>query len=140
MPGVKWILAIVLVAACRRSAEPPTTTTTTIEHVAPLDAEPEEDEEMVLPPDREQEHPERDAFERGESLFEQGRYAEAAEAFLEAWHGAPMPQFLYNAATCYRLIGDGPQAITYYEAYLRADPDAPNKVKVEAIIQQLSGP
>lgn len=46
----------------------------------------------------------------------------------------------YNAATAYRLLGDGPQAVRYYELYLREQPDAKNRARVEAYIQQLTAP
>ncbi|RMH39500.1 MAG: PEGA domain-containing protein [Deltaproteobacteria bacterium] len=68
----------------------------------------------------------RTAFDKGQSLYEQGDFAGAAAAFLEAYEARNFPAFLYNAALSYQKGKEFENAITYYERYLTEQRDVPD--------------
>lgn len=59
------------------------------------------------------------AFERGQKLYFEGRYGEAAAAFTEAQRLAPHPSALFNIGRCHENLGNVGQAIENYETALR---------------------
>jgi tetratricopeptide (TPR) repeat protein len=63
------------------------------------------------------------AIERAEEAFEAGRYAEAADAFGEAFAADPEPKFVYAQAQAERLGGDCARAIEHYDRFLALDPE-----------------
>lgn len=78
----------------------------------------------------------RQAFQRGEQLYREQKYAEAAAAFEEGYRHKPSPAFLFDLAMAYRALGKPRQAIANYQAYLKAEPDAPDRSEVEAAIAE----
>src|SRR5262245_61735798 len=76
-------------------------------------------------------------FELGERAYEQGRYAEAIEAFTRAHALDPAPILLFNIAQAHWKKGDPATALGYYRRYLEADPAAPDRAQVEARIREL---
>lgn len=62
------------------------------------------------------------AFKMGQSLFSNGKYLKAAEAFEWAYRLAPHPDVLANIGYCYDEAGDYPRAAEFYRKYL----DNPN--------------
>lgn len=74
------------------------------------------------------------AFVRGEQLFRAQKYSEAATAFEEGNRLSPSPAFLYDLALTYRALNNPQQAISYYQAYLKAQPAASDRSTVEAAI------
>ncbi|MEM9073040.1 MAG: PEGA domain-containing protein [Myxococcota bacterium] len=87
--------------------------------------------------EREQLQLARDAMERGQEFYLGERYAEAAEAFLEAYEARPFSAFLYNAGIAYERLGQAQNGITYYERYLDAEPDASDAEAVRERITRL---
>lgn len=79
----------------------------------------------------------RKAFERGSRLYEQGRYAEAATAFEEAYRAVPNGVVLYNLGQCYEKLGELDKALTSYREYLRLVPKAEDREKVQTLIANL---
>jgi len=76
-------------------------------------------------------------FERGEKLFALGKFDEALDEYQKAFDAKPLPGFLFNIGQCYRNIGDYDQAIFSFKKYLKLDPNAPNKDKVDKLIEEL---
>ena len=79
----------------------------------------------------------RKQFERGSTLYQQGRYAEAATAFEAAYQAVPNGVVRYNLGQCYEKLGDLSRAIDSYRAYLREVPRAEDRPQVEANITRL---
>lgn len=68
------------------------------------------------------------AFQTGRSLFDEGAYLEAAEAFKRAYRFVSHPAVLANIGFCYRAAGDHPRAVEFFREYLREpNPKTPKK-------------
>ncbi len=76
-------------------------------------------------------------FDRGQKLFTLGKFDEALDEYQKAYDASPLPDFLYNIGQCHRNLGDYEQAIFSFKRFLQLDPDAPNREKVEIIIDEL---
>lgn len=76
-------------------------------------------------------------FDRGQKLFTLGKFDEALEEYQKAFDASPIPDFLYNIGQCHRNLGDYEQAIFSFKRFLQLDPEAPNREKVEIIIDEL---
>jgi hypothetical protein len=81
------------------------------------------------------------AFDQAQSDYLQGKYDEAATAFQEAYAARPFPQFLYNVGASYHMKGkkaSDPEAygkaVEFYRRYLKEEPQAADKEKVEKAI------
>jgi hypothetical protein len=61
----------------------------------------------------------RAAFQRGVSAFSAGKYAEALDAFTEAYRTKPNPVVLYNIAQAEAELGKAASAVAHFERYLR---------------------
>lgn len=78
----------------------------------------------------------RKAFQRGEQLYKDQKYAEAAAAFEEGYRLKPSPAFLFDLAMTYRALGASAETIRYFQAYLKAQPDAGDRSAVEEAIKE----
>ena len=76
-------------------------------------------------------------YDRGEKLFALGKFDEALDEYQKAFDAKPLPGFLFNIGQCYRNLGETDSAIFTYKKFLKLDPDAPNREKVEATIEKL---
>jgi len=76
-------------------------------------------------------------YDRGEKLFALGKFDEALDEYQKAFDAKPLPGFLFNIGQCYRNLGDYDQAIFSFKKYLKLQPDAPNKEKVDKLIEEL---
>jgi tetratricopeptide (TPR) repeat protein len=76
-------------------------------------------------------------FDRGEKLFALGKFDVALDEYQKAFDAKPIPDFLFNIGQCYRNLGDYDQAIFSFKKYLKLEPDAPDKDKVEKLIDDL---
>ena len=76
-------------------------------------------------------------FDRGEKLFALGKFDEALDEYQKAFDAKSIPDFLFNIGQCYRNLGDYEQAIFSFKKYLKLEPDAPDKEKVEKLIDEL---
>lgn len=81
------------------------------------------------------------AFDQAQQQFLQGKYDDAARSFQEAYDARPFPSFLYNVAATFHTKGKKDsdpaayqKAIETYRKYLTADPQAPDRAKVEKAI------
>lgn len=78
------------------------------------------------------------AYEQdGKSLYQNGRWADAAGAYKAAYTLGKDPGMLYNAALCYRRAGDAKRALDLYRQYLMEAPDTPKRANVESRIKEL---
>jgi tetratricopeptide (TPR) repeat protein len=76
-------------------------------------------------------------FDRGEKLYALAKFSEALDEYQKAFDAKPIPDFLFNIGQCYRNLGDYDSAIFSYKKYLKLAPDASNRDKVEALIEDL---
>jgi tetratricopeptide (TPR) repeat protein len=84
------------------------------------------------------------AFDQAQVSYLQGKYDEAAQGFQDAYAARSFPQFLYNVGASFHMKGkktSDPEAyqnaVDAYRRYLAADPQAPDKAKVEKAIAVL---
>jgi hypothetical protein len=84
------------------------------------------------------------SFDQAQSDYLQGKYDEAAQGFQEAYSARPFPQFLYNVGASFHMKGkkasDVPsytKAVEFYKRYLKEEPQATDKAKVEKAITVL---
>ena len=78
-------------------------------------------------------------FAKGNTAYNLGRYAEAAELFAKAYEEWQQPEFLYNIAQSYRLGGNCKQALHFYKrfrALKEQDTAAPLGAKKKADIEK----
>lgn len=65
----------------------------------------------------------REAFDQGQSLFEQQKFDEAAESFMAAYEARKFAAFLYNAALSYEKGQNWEKAVELYKRYLTEQPN-----------------
>jgi tetratricopeptide (TPR) repeat protein len=76
----------------------------------------------------------------GQRLLEHGRTQDAIAEFRRAYELRADARFLYDIAEGYRRLGLADQARFFYERYLAAAPDAPDRDEVEAALAGLGRP
>jgi len=76
-------------------------------------------------------------YDRGEKLFALGKFADALDEYQRAFDAKPVPEFLFNIGQCHRNLGDYEAAIFSFKKYLKLEPAAPNRDKVEKLIDDL---
>jgi tetratricopeptide (TPR) repeat protein len=76
-------------------------------------------------------------YDKGEKLFALGRFDVALEEYQKAFDAKPVPAFLFNIGQCYRNLGDFESAVFSFKKFLKLEPDAPNRDKVEKLIDEL---
>jgi tetratricopeptide (TPR) repeat protein len=76
----------------------------------------------------------------GQRLLERGRTQDAIAEFRRAYELRADPRFLYDIAEGYRRLRLADQARFFYERYLAASPDAPDREEVEAALAALGHP
>ena len=76
-------------------------------------------------------------FEAGVYAFEAGRYGEALEHFERSHELSRRPKLLYNIGLAAERVPDRARAIEAFEGYLRALPDADNRLDVAQRLEAL---
>jgi tetratricopeptide (TPR) repeat protein len=77
-------------------------------------------------------------FETANRLFDVREYSKALEEYKAAYLVKPDPAFLFNIGQCHRKLGQNPQALDFYQQYLKKVPaDDPNRPLVEARIADI---
>jgi tetratricopeptide (TPR) repeat protein len=83
-------------------------------------------------------------FERAQTAYKLGQYAEAIQDYEAAYRAMPDPAFLFNIAQAhrqqYRLDKKGfhlHKALSLYKSYLREMPEANNRNTVQKLIEEL---
>jgi hypothetical protein len=70
-------------------------------------------------------------YAAGAAAFEEHRYADALAYFEQTYALTPLPRLLYNIGLAAEHLGDRARAVSSFEQYLAAMPDAENRVEVE---------
>lgn len=76
-------------------------------------------------------------FERGRALYKEGDYEAAQAAFESAHQTQPNAVFVFNAAQAARKGHACKAAVQHYQEYLKVDPAADNREKVEIWIREM---
>lgn len=79
----------------------------------------------------------RSHYQSASAYFEQGRFDDAVREFLESYELSGKSDLLYNIAQCYLRKADSARAIDYFNRYLAAKPNAPDRVPVGNTIRDL---
>ncbi len=81
------------------------------------------------------------SFDAAQTEYLQGNYDAAAKGFQEAYAARPFPQFLYNVAASFHMKGKKTsdvesykKAVEFYRQYIKEEPTAQDKPKVEKAI------
>jgi hypothetical protein len=81
----------------------------------------------------------REHMERGQALYQAGRFIESAEEFLRAYEAQPFAAFLYNAGVSYEKVDDPGRAADYFSRFLQADPQSEDAAALTKRIERLRG-
>src|SRR5215471_10891725 len=73
----------------------------------------------------------RNAFQLGVTAFTAGKYADALEAFTEAYRAKPNPVVLFNIAQAEAEMGKVASATGHFEQYLREAKNVPPERRAE---------
>jgi hypothetical protein len=76
-------------------------------------------------------------MDKGQGLFLEKKFAEAAVEFHTAYQIKPFSTFLFNEAVCHEKLKKYDDAIKLFKEYIQIDPNAPDKPNVEARIKKL---
>ncbi len=77
------------------------------------------------------------AFSKGQQLYLQKKFIQAAEAFLQANRAKPIPAFLFNAAVAFEKGKAYQKAVLYFRRYLAKKPKATDAGKIRRRIAVL---
>ena len=77
-------------------------------------------------------------YETATRLYDVREYADALKEYKAAYVAKPDPAFLFNIGQCYRKMGKNPEAIDFFQQFLKkSSPDDPNRTLVEARIRNI---
>lgn len=79
----------------------------------------------------------REAYSRGQALFDAGDFAGARDAFQESLDASPHTRTIFNIALCEEKLGNVVEAIEMYQRYVDWPGDLPNRDEVKQKIEQL---
>ena len=77
-------------------------------------------------------------FESGMAHFNLEEWDLAIREWEDGYRLKPVTEFLYNIAQAYRKSNRAEKALTFYQRYLRLEPNAPNRGEVEKHIASLT--
>ena len=72
-----------------------------------------------------------DHYNRGMKQVDDKSYDEAVTELQKAYEIRQLPRLLLNIGTVYRKMGKAREALSYYELYLKAEPNPPRKIRKE---------
>ena len=73
-------------------------------------------------------------YREGVAAYQDGRFRDAIDLFLEADHLAPSAALSFNIGAAYEKLGEPAAALRWYHDYLRRAPEATDRARVEALI------
>jgi tetratricopeptide (TPR) repeat protein len=79
-----------------------------------------------------------DLFDKSETAYQNGRFAEAAMYLRGAYALKPDPVLLYNLARAYEGMGDLDRAVKAYQDFLAAEPSAKDRASIEMRVATLN--
>lgn len=89
------------------------------------------------PPTKKELDEARGHFKAAEGAKARGDYQTAAVEYLAAYERFAEPEFFFDVAEVYRLAGDEPNALTYYDKYLELDPNGRGATSARSSADQL---
>jgi hypothetical protein len=92
---------------------------------------------LVTTPSAEDEAAGKRHYKRGDELFKQGKYLDAAHEFEAGFAVAPRPLFLLNIGHSYRKAQELRRARAAYEDFLKADPTTSFRADVEDLMKTI---
>jgi tetratricopeptide (TPR) repeat protein len=86
-------------------------------------------------------------FNKEQSLYQDGKYEEAADEFKAAYNARALPPFLFNIGAAYEKLAKADpgkldhwkKAVEYYERYLKEEPKADDRKAIKKRIKVLKG-
>lgn len=78
-------------------------------------------------------------FREGVEQFAEGHYQQALELFTDAYGTEPVARILYNIAMCHRALGQTPDSVNAFRAYLRREDPARMSQEVRDEVERLLG-
>jgi len=78
-------------------------------------------------------------FDKGQKLFNLGKFEGALEEYQQAYDAKPIPDILFNIGQCHRNLNNYDAAIFSFKKFLKLSPDAENRDQVEEYIAELEG-
>ncbi len=114
-----WLVWLLLLPTAVARADPPSSSPPSLPNVDP------EAEARAL-------------YEVGDRHFELGEYDQAIEYFRRAYERSARPGLMFNMAQAYRLTHDCAHALPLYRDYLRLEPEASNRAKIEEYIAAMA--
>ncbi|HEX3482787.1 MAG TPA: hypothetical protein VHT91_47585 [Kofleriaceae bacterium] len=79
----------------------------------------------------------REHFKAAEAAKARGDYRAAATEYLAAHELFPDPEFFFDVGEVYRLAGDEPDALTYYQKYLDLEPSGRGAAAARTAVDEL---
>jgi tetratricopeptide (TPR) repeat protein len=79
----------------------------------------------------------RQAFEAGRTAYTEGRFREAAVLFEQSFNLSGRPKLLINLGNAWVKLNDREKAASAFRAYLRMEPESPDRPVLEARIKDL---
>jgi hypothetical protein len=76
-------------------------------------------------------------FKAAEAAKARGDYKTAATEYLAAHELFPDPEFFFDVGEVYRLAGDEPDALTYYQKYLDLEPNGRGAAAARTAVDEL---
>lgn len=78
----------------------------------------------------------RQHYEAGMAHYQLEEWDPAIAEFEAGFRLRPSSEFLFNIAQAYRLSNRPAKAVSFFQKYLRMNPDAPNRGEVERLIER----
>ncbi len=106
----------------------------------PSDEPPADESTDEAPPEPRAPNPierARSHMERGQALYLQARFEEAATEFQAAYEAQPFSAFLFNAGVALERAGQPGRAADFFQQYVDRDPEASDRAEVQARIGRL---
>lgn len=76
-------------------------------------------------------------FDRGQQLYQEGKYEAAWIEFSSAYEIAPLPDLVFNMARCEVKMNRVKEAIGHYREFLRMRPDDPESERIRDEVARL---
>lgn len=123
----RWMIVVLLACAAPAAAQEPEE-----ENPATEEGESAEAAAEPTPIELAREH-----MERGQALYLQARFEEAASEFQAAYESQPFSAFLFNAGVALERAGQPARAADFFEQYTERDPEAADRDSVAERITRL---
>jgi tetratricopeptide (TPR) repeat protein len=79
----------------------------------------------------------REHFRKAQTHYALGEFEDAAREYADAYRLREEPAILFNIGQAYRQMRKWQQAWFHYNQYLSKDPEAPNRVETESLLEQM---